>query len=90
MRDANIRFRSDIGRNGRRKENIRASKAIATRERKAPKRDNKLYWYVQWREEGKPRCKELGLCKSMPRFQAEAMLQDILRPINEGIAYRER
>ncbi|SRR5579883_310094 len=57
---------------------------------KPRKRDNKLYWYAQWREEGKPRCKELGLCSRVPRFEAEALLQEILKPINEGIARREK
>lgn len=57
---------------------------------KPRKRDNKLYWYAQWREEGVPRCKELGLCGRVPRFEAEALLQEILRPINEGVRCREK
>lgn len=57
---------------------------------KPRKRDNKLYWYAQWREEGVPRSKEFGLCSRVPRFEAEAMLQEVLKPINEGVQRREK
>lgn len=57
---------------------------------KAQKRRGKLRWYAQWREEGKPRSKELGLCGEVSRISAEAMLQEILKPINEGTETREK
>jgi integrase len=53
------------------------------------KRRGKLRWYAQWREEGIPKSKELGLCSETSRVAAEAMLQEILRPINEGTVKRE-
>ena len=53
------------------------------------KRRGKLRWYAQWREEGIPKSKELGLCSEVSRVAAEAMLQEILRPINEGTVRRE-
>ncbi len=46
------------------------------------KRRGKTYWYAQWREYGSPRSKELGLCSSMSRAQAEGILAEILRPLN--------
>jgi hypothetical protein len=57
---------------------------------KAHKRRGKVRWYAQWREEGIPRSKELGLCSEVSRISAEAMLQDILKPINEGTERREK
>jgi integrase len=48
------------------------------------KRIGKTYWYAQWREDGKPRSKELGLCSTMTRAQAEGILSGILQPINEA------
>jgi len=57
---------------------------------KAHKRRGKMRWYAQWREEGVPRSKELGLCSEVSRISAEAMLQDILKPINEGTERREK
>lgn len=57
---------------------------------KAHKRRGKMRWYAQWREEGIPRSKELGLCSEVSRISAEAMLQDILKPINEGTERREK
>ncbi len=51
---------------------------------KAKKRRGKLRWYAQWREEGIPRSKELGICSEVTRIAAEAKLQEILKPINEG------
>jgi integrase len=57
---------------------------------KAKKRRGKLRWYAQWREEGIPRSKELGLCSEVTRIAAEAKLQEILKPINEGTERREK
>jgi hypothetical protein len=57
---------------------------------KPRKRRGKMSWYAQWREEGVPRSRELGLCSEMTRLSAEAMLQDILKPINEGTEMREK
>jgi integrase len=51
---------------------------------KPRKRKGKIYWYAQWREEGKPKSKELGLYNAMSRVEAEIKLQEILKPINEG------
>ena len=48
------------------------------------KRNGKLYWYAQWREEGIRRSKELGLQSAMTRSQAAAALATILQPINEA------
>ncbi|MFZ0592258.1 MAG: tyrosine-type recombinase/integrase [Bryobacteraceae bacterium] len=53
------------------------------------KRNGKNYWLAQWREDGIHRTKELGLCSKITRLNAEAMLQEILKPINEGIERRE-
>lgn len=52
---------------------------------KPRKRKGKVYWYAQWREEGKPKSKELGLCCAMSRVEAEIKLQDILKPVNQGV-----
>ncbi len=49
------------------------------------KRSGKNYWFAQWREEGRPRSKEIGLCSKMSRVAAESILQEILKPINEGV-----
>jgi len=49
-----------------------------------------MRWYAQWREEGLPKSKELGLCSEMSRVGAESMLQSILRPVNEGAEKREK
>src|ERR1700677_475367 len=51
---------------------------------KTRKRNGKNYWYAQWREEGKPKSKEIGLCSKMDRVKAEGILSEILKPINEG------
>jgi integrase len=48
------------------------------------KRNGKKYWLAQWREEGGHRTKELGLCSKITKIAAKAMLQDILKPVNEG------
>jgi hypothetical protein len=49
------------------------------------KRSGKNYWFAQWREEGRPRTKEIGLCSKMTKITAEGILQDILKPVNEGV-----
>lgn len=49
------------------------------------KRSGKNYWFAQWREEGRPRTKEIGLCSKMAKITAEGILQDILKPVNEGV-----
>ena len=49
---------------------------------KPRKRNGKNYWYAQWREDGKPRSKELGLCSKVSRPEAEAKLAEILHPQN--------
>ena len=41
---------------------------------KTRKRNGKNYWYAQWREEGKPKSKEIGLCSKMDRVKAEGIL----------------
>ena len=51
---------------------------------KSRKRNGKNHWYAQWREEGKPKSKEIGLCSKMDRVKAEGILTEILKPINEG------
>lgn len=53
---------------------------------KPRKRNGKNYWYAQWREDGQPRSRELGLCSKMTRLEAEAALAEILRPINAAAA----
>ena len=55
---------------------------------KPRKRNGKRYWYAQWRENHRPRSKELGLCSEVTRSEAEAKLAEILRPINAGIERR--
>lgn len=54
------------------------------------KREGKNYWLGQWREGGHHRTKELGLCSKTNRLTAESLLQDILKPINEGVERREQ
>lgn len=46
-------------------------------------RSGKTYWFAQWREDGQPRSKELGLVRSMTLGQAQAILAKILEPVNE-------
>jgi integrase len=48
------------------------------------KRNGKKYWLAQWREKGGHKTKELGLCSKIRKIAAESMLQEILKPINEG------
>ena len=57
---------------------------------KTRKRNGKNYWYAQWREEGKPKSKEIGLCSKMDRVKAEGILTEILKPINEGAENPEK
>jgi integrase len=49
------------------------------------KRNGRLYWYLQWREDGQPKSKELGLVSEMTRAQAEVVRTTILDPINKGL-----
>ncbi|MBM3740732.1 MAG: hypothetical protein FJW39_33715 [Acidobacteria bacterium] len=49
---------------------------------KPRKRNGKNYWYAQWREEGLPKSKELGLVSKMTRIEAEQVLAEILEPVN--------
>jgi len=54
------------------------------------KRNGKNYWYAQWREDGKPKSKEIGLCSKMTRIAAEGILTEILQPVNEGAENPEK
>lgn len=49
------------------------------------KRNGRLYWYLQWREDGRPRSKELGPCTEIKRAQAEVMRTAIMEPLNKGV-----
>lgn len=49
---------------------------------KPRKRNGKNYWYAQWREEGLPKSKEMGLVSKMTRIEAEQALAEILEPVN--------
>jgi integrase len=49
------------------------------------KRNGRLFWYFQWRENGQPRSKELGPCATMTRAGAEVMAAAIMEPINRSI-----
>ncbi len=49
---------------------------------KPRKRNGKTYWYAQWREDGKPRSKERGLCNKVSRSEAESKLAEILHSQN--------
>jgi hypothetical protein len=57
---------------------------------KTRKRNGKNYWYAQWREDGKPKSKEIGLCSKMDRVKAEGIFGEILKPINEGAENPEK
>jgi hypothetical protein len=48
-------------------------------------RNGKRYWYAQWRENGAPKSKELGLCSRVTKSKAAAELAAILAPINQGV-----
>ena len=39
-------------------------------------------WLAQWREEGVKKSKVLGPCSEIPKAQADAMLAQIVQPIN--------
>ena len=77
-------FAIDAGRERR-----NASRTIQRGSIRPRKRSGKIYWYAQWREEGTPRSKELGLCSIMTRGQASAILATILQPINESAGIRQ-
>ena len=49
------------------------------------KRNGRLYWYLQWREDGRPKSKELGPCSEISRARAEAMRTATMEPLNRGI-----
>jgi integrase len=49
------------------------------------KRNGRLYWYLQWREDGQPKSKELGLVSDITRANAEIMRAAIMEPINAGV-----
>lgn len=49
------------------------------------KRNGRLYWYLQWREDGSPKSKELGACSEMSRARAEVMRTTIMEPVNQDI-----
>jgi integrase len=51
---------------------------------KPRKRNGKEYWYAQWRADGQPKSKELGLCSRVSKSEALATLDEILRVINRG------
>src|ERR1022692_3250084 len=54
------------------------------------KRNGKNYWYAQWREGGRPKSKELGLCSKMSPVEAEAKFMEILQPVNAGAERAKR
>ena len=39
---------------------------------------------AQWREEGEHRTRELGLYSKITKIAAQSLLQEILKPLNEG------
>ena len=49
------------------------------------KRNGRLYWYLQWREDGQSKSKELGLVSDIKHAQAEIMRATIMEPINNGL-----
>ena len=49
------------------------------------KRNGRLYWYLQWREDRQPTSKELGLVSEMTRAQAEVVRTAVMDPINQGL-----
>ena len=53
------------------------------------KRKGRNYWYAQWREEGCPKSKEIGLCSKMTRVEAGAKLAEIMVPVNAGAGKAE-
>jgi hypothetical protein len=77
-----------VARDARKRDSMRRKRfqrgSLTTR-----KRQGKNYWLGQWREEGGHRTKELGLCSKISKLSAESMLQEILKPINEGAERKE-
>jgi integrase len=67
------------------KRKTNASEAISASCLTTRKRSGKNYWFALWREEGRPKSKEIGLCSKMSRISAESVLQELLKPINEGV-----
>jgi integrase len=54
-----------------------------------PRKHGKIkVWVAQWRENGNKRSKVLGRCAEIPKSQAQAMLAQILQPINEFAGHR--
>ena len=54
-----------------------------------PRKHGKIkVWVAQWREHGNKRSKVLGRCAEIPKSQAQAMLAEILQPINEFAGHR--
>lgn len=51
---------------------------------KPRERNGRKYWYAQWREAGRAKSKELGLCSGVAKSVALAALNAILQPINGG------
>jgi integrase len=49
------------------------------------KRRGRLYWYLQWRENGQSRSKELGLISEITRAHAELKRPGDVNPNNKGI-----
>lgn len=49
------------------------------------KRNGRLFWYLQWREDGQSRSRELGPCSEVTRAQAEVRRAVLMEPINKGI-----
>ena len=47
-------------------------------------REGKKYWLGQWRENGRHKTRELGICSKVTRLVAESLLQQILVPVNDG------
>jgi integrase len=46
-------------------------------------------WVAQWREDGNKRSKVLGPCVAIPKSQAEAMLAQILQPVNAEAGHHQ-
>ncbi len=49
------------------------------------KRNGRLFWYLQWRESGQPKSKEIGPCAEVTRAQAEVVRAGVMEPINKGL-----
>jgi len=46
-------------------------------------------WVAQWWEDGSKRSKVLGACSNISKSQAEAMMAQILQPLNETAGHRQ-